>query len=88
MWYWFGTLENCWRPMEQKDFELSQQMVSYLVNFCTKGDPNKAALLPTWIASGKGQSRVLILGEKPTGMGKPSMLKMIGTMLTNKAVGE
>ena len=88
LWYWFGTLPNCWRPMEQKDFELSQQMVSYLVNFCTKGDPNKAAVLPTWIASGKGQSRVLILGEKPTGMGKPSMLKMIGTMLTNKAVGE
>ena len=88
LWYWFGTLENCWRPMEQKDFELSRQMVSYLVNFCTKADPNKAALLPTWIASGKGQPRVLILGEKPTGMGKPSMLKMIGTMLTNKAVGE
>ena len=28
------------------------------------------------------------LGEKPTQMGKPSMMKMIYTMLTNKAVGE
>ena len=88
LWYWFGTLPNCWRPMEQKDYALSEQMVSYLCNFARTGDPNKAAQLPTWIASGKGQSRVLILGEKPTGMGRPNMAKMIYTMLTNKAVGE
>ena len=88
LWYWFGTLPNCWRPMEQKDYDLSEQMVSYLCNFVRTGDPNKAAQLPTWIASGKGQNRVLRLGEKDTGMGKPSMLKMVKTMLTNKAVGE
>ncbi|MBR4290941.1 MAG: carboxylesterase family protein [Oscillospiraceae bacterium] len=88
LWYWFGTLPNCWRPMEQKDYDLSGQMVNYLCNFAKTGDPNKAAALPTWIASGKGQSRVLRLGEKPTAMGKPSMLKMVATMLTNKAVGE
>ena len=28
------------------------------------------------------------LGQQPAHMGKPSMLKMIVTMLTNKAVGE
>jgi carboxylesterase type B len=74
--------------MEQKDYDLSHQMVAYLANFCRTGNPNKSGTLPTWIASGKGQSRVLILGEKDTAMGKPSMLKMIHTMLTNKAVGE
>ena len=63
-------------------------MIAYLINFCRTGDPNKAAQLPTWIASGKGQSKVMILGEKETHMGKPSMAKMIYTMLTNKAVGE
>ena len=88
LWYWFGTLPNCWRPMEQKDYDLSQQMTDYLCNFATNGDPNKAAQLPTWIASDRTQKRVLILGEKPTGMRKPNMLKMIHTMLTNKAVGE
>ena len=88
LWYWFGTLPNCWRPMEQKDYDLSAQMVNYLMNFCRKGDPNKSSVLPTWIASGNGQNRVLMLREKDTHMGKPSMLKMIGTMLTNKAVGE
>ena len=88
LWYWFGTLDNCWRPMEEKDRALSDQMVSYLCNFAKNGDPNRAAQLPTWIASDKIQPRVLILGEKPTGMGKPNLLKMVWTMLTNKAVGE
>ena len=88
LWYWFGTLPNCWRPMEDRDRELSDQMVRYLCNFAKTGDPNKAAQLPTWIASGKGQGRVLILGDEPTHMGRPSMAKMIFTMLTNKAVGE
>ena len=88
LWYWFGTLDNCWRPMEQKDRELSDQMTDYLCNFVKTGDPNKAAKLPTWIASDKTQPKVMRLGEKPTHMGKPNLLKMVYTMLTNKAVGE
>lgn len=74
--------------MEQKDYDLSEQMISYLYNFAATGDPNKAAVLPTWIASGKGQNRVLCLGEKDTAMRKPGMLKLTKIMLTNKAVGE
>ena len=88
LWYWFGTLPNGWRPMEEKDYALSRQMVSYLCNFAKTGNPNKSGRLPTWIASGKGQNRVLILGEKDTHMGKPNLLKMICTMLTTKPVGE
>ena len=88
LWYWFGTLPNCWRPLEQKDFDLSEQMVSYLCNFVKKGDPNQGGVLPTWIASDKSQTRVLRMGEGDTRMGKPSMAKMVVTMLTNKAVGE
>ena len=88
LWYWFGTLENCWRPMEQKDFDLSGQMSDYLCNFVKAGNPNRTGTLPQWVASDPGQKRVMMLGEKPTGMGKPSMAKLIGTMLTNKAVGE
>ena len=88
LWYWFGTLENCWRPMEQKDRDLSEEMVAYLCNFVRTGDPNKAGELPTWIPSDAGQKRVLTLGEKPTHMAKPSTLKMVRTMLTNHAPGE
>ena len=88
LWYWFGTLPNCWRPMEQKDYDLSEQMVSYLCNFVRTGNPNRSGKLPTWIASDKNQQKVLRLGQAKTHMCKPSVLKMVKTMLTNKAVGE
>ena len=83
LWYWFGTLKNCWRPMEKKDYDLSAQMVSYLCNFAAKGDPN-GENLPHWTKA----DSTLLLGEKDTRMGSPNMAKMVVTMLTNKAVGE
>ena len=86
LWYWFGTLDNCWRPMEQKDRELSEEMVRYLCNFAKNGDPNSGDAVPAWLPASKGKA--LRLGEQKTAMGKPGMLKMIYTMLTNKAVGE
>ena len=86
LWYWFGTLENCWRPMTRKDRELSDQMTDYLVNFCKFGDPNGAGLT-AWLPV-KGSGQVMMLGEEAAHMGKPSLLKMTRTMLTNKAVGE
>ena len=88
LWYWFGTLDNCWRPFPQKDYDLSDQMTTYLCNFTRSGNPNKIGQVPTWIASGQGQSKVLLLGEGETAMGKPSMPGMIWTMFTNPAVGE
>ena len=87
LWYWFGTLPNCWRPMTKKDYDLSEQMTDYLTNFCKFGDPNGSGRT-AWLPVRKGQSKALCLGEQDTRMASPSMLKMVKTMLTNKAVGE
>ena len=87
LWYWFGTMENCWRPMEIKDDVISELMVSYLCNFVRSGDPN-ADGLPHWEAAAPGQKTVLCVGECHAEMRKPNMLKLIRTMLTNKPVGE
>jgi carboxylesterase type B len=73
--------------MTKKDRELSAQMVGYLLNFCKFGDPNGAGLT-AWLPVTRNQGKVLCLGEAETHMGKPGMLKMVRTMLTNKAVGE
>ena len=62
-------------------------MVSYLCNFVRTGDPN-GGNLPLWQPVDKRGSAALCLGEQEVSMRKPGMLKMIGTMLTNKAVGE
>jgi len=84
LWYWFGTLDNCWRPFEEKDRELSRLMVRYLCNFAKKSNPNGPGN-SEWVAAG---DRSMLMGDKKPRMGKPNTLKQIYTMLTNKAVGE
>lgn len=44
LWYVFGTLKRCWRPMEERDYELSRQMLDYWTNFMKTGDPNGEGL--------------------------------------------
>jgi para-nitrobenzyl esterase len=83
LWYWFGTLENGWRPFNDKDYALSDLMTTYLTNFAKTGDPNGKGL-PAW-EIGEGSIR---LGGKKNEMGEPSKLKMTWTMLTNHAPGE
>lgn len=84
LWYWFGTLPNCWRPMEKRDYEISESMVNYLCSFAKEGRPVGD---PEW-SSVEGSGKVMLFGDDATKMGKPSMLGLIKTMLTNKAVGE
>ncbi len=83
LWYWFGTLPNCWRPMTEKDYALSQQMIDYLCNFARTGNPN-GANLPVWTTSNRGKKKVLWLGEQDTHMEKPPMKKLRRTMYGQK----
>ena len=83
LWYWFGTLDNCWRPFNDKDYELANIMTDYLTNFAKTANPNGEGL-PAWTEDG-GSIR---LGGKKNEMGTPSKLKMTWTMLTNHAPGE
>ncbi len=86
LWYWFGTLKNCWRPMEEKDYILSDEMASYLCNFVKSGNPNCDGL-PLWEKCTAGKT-VMCFGDGNTAQGKVDMKKLIITTLTNKPVGE
>ncbi len=86
LWYWFGTLKNCWRPMEEKDYRLSDEMTSYLCNFVKMGNPNSDGL-SKWEKC-TDSKKIMCLGEKDTAQGKVNMRKLIVTTLTNKPVGE
>ena len=87
LWYWFGTLGHCWRPLTQKDYEISRQMAAYLTNFAKTGNPNGEGLCE-WLPMKKGQNKVLRIGEADTHMGGVNMTKLTKTMLTKPAVGE
>lgn len=41
LWYTFGTLNRCWRPMTEDDYLLSRRMVAYWIEFAKTGNPNK-----------------------------------------------
>ena len=40
LWYTFGTMDRCWRPWEERDYELSREMLDAWTNFMKTGDPN------------------------------------------------
>lgn len=40
LWYTFGTLGRCWRPMTDADFRLSERMMDYWVQFAKTGRPD------------------------------------------------
>jgi para-nitrobenzyl esterase len=41
LWYMFGTLDRCWRPMERHDYTLSMTMLDMWTDFMKKADPGR-----------------------------------------------
>lgn len=87
LWYFFNTLRNCWRPMSKEDYNLSNMMVDYLVNFAKTGNPNSECL-PVWESKTKKQKKVMHFGNNEAIMKKTKVSKLWKNMLTKKAVGE
>ena len=86
LWYFFGTLKNCWRPMNEVDYKLSHQMISYLTNFAKSGNPNSNDL-PYWEVSNKHSKKVMHF-NKDTKMQKVNKYKLWNNLFTRKSVGE
>ena len=40
LWYTFGTLDRCWRPMTDADHALAEKMVTCWTDFMKHGNPN------------------------------------------------
>lgn len=66
LWFWFGTLDQCWRPFIERDHELSGQMTRYLALFARTGDPNGPGL-PAWDHA-SGEDKVMRFGDGSTRM--------------------
>ena len=86
LWYWFGTLKNCWRPFKEEDYDLSELMVSYLTTFAKYGDPNEKKL-PLWPCQ-TNNKEILHFGRGKAKLKKVKTSKLWHNMLTKKSVGE
>lgn len=85
LWYWFGTLKNCWRPMIEEDYKISDTMSTYLCNFVKNGKPDIGDKIAPWNKC-QGDRDVMCFGD---GISKKGRMKMlIYNTLTNKPVGE
>ena len=63
LWYVFGTLGRCWRPMGTVDKELSEIMVSYWSSFAKTGNPNGDGL-PEWTPFSETHKKTMVLDQK------------------------
>jgi para-nitrobenzyl esterase len=61
--YALKTLKLWNRPFSQTDYDLSEKMTSYWVNFAKKGDPNGKGL-PYWTTFDKTSPKVILLGDE------------------------
>lgn len=82
-----SSLKNGWRPFTEHDYKISDAMSTALCNFAKTGNPNEEGS-DLWKPTTATQKKMMIRGEELPHMGKPGKLKLILTMLTNKAVGE
>ncbi len=48
LWYVFGTVSRCWRPMTGVDYDISRTMSKAWANFAKNGSPNGVGV-PAWV---------------------------------------
>ena len=84
LWYWFGTLDNCWRPFTERDYALSEEMTDRLVAFAGCGNPNTGGYVE-WKSGGE---LALTFSDGETALKRPSIISLWKTMLTYKNPGE
>lgn len=67
LWYWFGTLQNSWRPNTDWDAALSDTMRRYLTNFAKNGNPNGEGL-SLWQRHEDAPDQVMVMGDDAVAM--------------------
>lgn len=81
--YTFGTFDTCWRPFEETDYRISENIMDYFVAFAETGVP-AAAELALWKPLGEKQTQFLHFGDEPCSMTDVPQDRLIATQALNK----
>jgi para-nitrobenzyl esterase len=75
LWYAFGSLDLNWRPFEEVDYRISENMIDYFANFIKTGNPNDGRL-PEWSPITRDNRRFLHFGDEEASMCEPPAGKL------------
>lgn len=75
LWYAFGTLDRNWRPFEEQDYRLSEDLIDYLTGFIKEGAP-KAEGLARWEPLTDRDTKFLRFGEESPAMYQPPVARL------------
>ena len=86
LWYWFGTLDKCWREFTDTDRELSKQMIRYLTNFAKTSDPNMDTKadeesIVVWDSTSDISGKCMHFSDEGCVVSRVSPAKMVSNML-------
>ena len=63
LWFWFESINKCWRPFKGRHFDLARQMANYYANFVKTGNPNgkdsDGTDMPEWQAYDPAKENVI-----------------------------
>ena len=84
--YFYGNLDTMKHNYKDSDYELSDTIMSYIVNFCKTGDPNGEGL-PGWPDFSQDETLVLNFGDK-VAMVKDPYLKLYEVLDRQQGYGK
>lgn len=84
LYYVFGTLYRNWRPFDETDYRIAENMIDYISNFVQTGDPNGGGL-PQWESAAVDQQLFLRFGDEPPAMMEPDTSALANTQLEGPA---
>ena len=85
LWFMFGNLKKCWRPLTDVDYQLSKKMIDYNANFIKTLNPNGVGL-ERWPAIDKGMKKYRYFGDDERVLIGPMAIrkKLFHTMFKDK----
>ena len=75
LWYMFGNFDKSWRPFDENDRRLKDEMADYVANFVKTGDPNGAGM-QYWPAISKKNNKFRLFDGKGGGMISPAQCRL------------